>query len=96
MKNIDDFVSSIKENVKVVEKFNFERIDAVFEALMFAFYPDGYEDDLFDDRWKALWVLFLNAAGWTEDEYWDYWHEHEEHYVCDSCKGKQNTDPKSN
>jgi hypothetical protein len=86
MKNFKDF--------KIVQKMSFDQVDFVFDALTNAFYPNGFDEDIFDDSHKALWVLFLNSAGWNEEEYWD---EVKEHHTCTCCKEeseKQSEDDK--
>ena len=79
-------IENLSENITLIQKVEFEAVDEVFNALDFAFHPEGFEDDP-DERFLALWRLFLISAGWCED---DYWMELEyRHHKCDKCKEKE-------
>lgn len=52
-------------------KFAFEDVDHCFGALINAFHNDEIGEDGPDPRFLALWTLFLQCAGWSEDEYWE-------------------------
>jgi len=56
------------KNSATQAKFPFEEVDHVFGALFTAFHVEEREDP--HSQFLALWVLFLQCAGWTEDEYW--------------------------
>ncbi len=55
-----------------IKKMDFERVDAVFDTLHWAFHPNGVNDEenSLDERCTAFWKLFLVTVGWTEDEFW--------------------------
>jgi len=48
----------------------FEQVDMVYFSLISSFHPGKIEGDI-DPRFLALWTLFLQCSGWTEDEYWE-------------------------
>lgn len=65
-------------------KLDFEGVDEVFNALIFAFHPNGLEgEEEPDPRFHASWQSFLVTAGWSEDEFWEVSHEHDSH--CPHC-----------
>lgn len=67
-----------------ITKLDFEGVDAVHSALCFAFMPNGLgEEDILDDKFLALWTLFLVSAGWSEDEYWEEYENHPS--FCQDC-----------
>lgn len=55
----------------IQSKIPLEEVEHVFGALISAFHPDDIGEDGPDQRFLALWTLFLQCAGWNEDEYWD-------------------------
>lgn len=58
--------------IATIVKMDFEGVEAVFDALNFAFHPAPLmEGDELDRRMLALWNLFLVSVGWSEDEFWD-------------------------
>jgi hypothetical protein len=80
-------IENLSETMTLVQKADFEAVDAVFEALDMAFHPDGFDDDP-DERFVSLWRLFLVSVGWIEDDYWmecDF----RKHHKCDACKEKE-------
>jgi hypothetical protein len=67
-------------------KFDFEGVEFIHDALCFAFYPDGLEDDEeLDNRFLALWGMCLATAGWDEGEFWDELHERRHNEKCPEC-----------
>jgi hypothetical protein len=80
---------SLKKNVLVIEKMDFESVDNVFDALHFAFHPQGMDnpDYELDIRCLALWTLFLTSAGWTEDEFWAEFESRPQGNICQDCGG---------
>jgi len=58
------------DNNFTLKKADFFEVDMVQEALFMAFHPEPLgEDDALDERYLALWNMFLITVGWTEDEY---------------------------
>jgi hypothetical protein len=67
---------------QLVKKMDFEGAEAVHDALCFAFFPEGLEDnEEIDAKFMSLWCLFLVSAGWEEDEFWEAYNSQ-----CDHCK----------
>ena len=81
-------IENLSENITLIQKAEFEAVDAVFEALDFAFHPNGFEDDP-DERFLSLWRLFLVSAGWIESDYWMECEFRASHHKCDKCKEKE-------
>lgn len=78
------FIDSLSDNLTVIQKMSYEGIDAVHDALCFAFYPDGIdEDEMLDDRFMAIWNIFLASVGWNEEDYWDKHRTYNHH--CPDC-----------
>ena len=72
MKKANILIDNQPSGFTIIEKMDFECVDAFNDALNFAFYPDGIDDDEdLDVRFLALWHLFLSSVGWTEDEFWE-------------------------
>jgi hypothetical protein len=73
----------------VIEKLEFEKVDAVFDALHYAFITeeDMEEERDIDSRFLALWNIFLASVGWTEDQYWA---EHKKQHSCPKCSAEAN------
>ena len=68
---------------------SFEQVDNFQYALLFAFHPDGLEEDEdIDERFLAIWTIFLSMSGWTNDEYWQHF---DENHKCEECK-KENAE----
>jgi len=42
-------IENLSETMTLVQKADFEAVDAVFEALDMAFHPDGFDDDTFEE-----------------------------------------------
>jgi hypothetical protein len=79
---------SIIENTdplhEAIRKLPFEDVDHVFNAMFFGFHPDGIkEKECADIKFVALWTLFLTAAGWTEDEFWE--EDKKQQHLCPEC-----------
>lgn len=68
-------------------RMDFDSVYGVFDALHFAFHPNGIGDEGIDERCRALFVLFLASSGWTEDEFWNEMDSHSDHQ-CDKCKAE--------
>ncbi len=84
MKKANIVLDNQSTGLTIIEKMDYDGIDSVHDALCFAFYPDGIsEDEDLDDRFMALWTLFLASVGWTEDEYWKEYHSRPRH--CHGC-----------
>jgi hypothetical protein len=62
-------------------RMDFDSVFQVFDALHCAFDTEGSEH--VDERCHALWVLFLNSTGWSEDEFWSALENRED--VCPDC-----------
>lgn len=83
-------IENLSETMTLVQKADFEAVDNVFEALDMVFHPDGIDDEP-DERFLALWRLFLVSVGWIEDDFWfelDFRRNHK----CDKCKEKESAD----
>lgn len=85
MKKANIVLDNKSTGLTIIEKMDYEGIDAFHDALCFAFYPDGIKDDDedLDVRFLALWNIFLSSVGWTEDEYWDAYKLRPRH--CPDC-----------
>jgi hypothetical protein len=71
-----------------IPKMAFEDVDMVNDVLFSAFHPDGLEEDeQVNDRFLALFTVFLAAVGWTEAEYWEVIHERQ--HTCPHCGSMQ-------
>jgi len=66
-------------------RMDFGNVDCVFNSLIRAFHPNGLENEDTDDRFIALWTLFLNCGGWTEEEFWAEFHRRDEENICMEC-----------
>lgn len=87
MKKTDILISN-STGMTVIEKMDFDYIDNVCDALHFAFYPDGINDNDNDNedldiRMLSLWHIFLSLVGWTEDEFWKEYNSRPRH--CPNC-----------
>jgi hypothetical protein len=74
------------EGLAVVEKMDFEDVDMVQDTLFVAFHPDPDEigeDGELDNRYLALWHIFLTSVGWTDAEYWQEYKTRPHH--CPDC-----------
>jgi hypothetical protein len=106
MKTANLFNDSI--GLTIIKKMEFEGVDAVHDALFFAFHPTEIDDDEdLDDRFMALWTLFLAAVGWNEEDYWDEYRSRPNKCICSKCaeekalaeksvEDKSKTDPNVN
>lgn len=82
-------VESISEKVTLLQKVDFEAVDEVFDALNFAFHPNGLGEEEPDDRFISLWKIFLSISGWSEDDYWMELEFRKEHCKCEKCREKE-------
>lgn len=94
-------IENLSENLTLLQKVDFEAVDAVFDALDFAFHPNGLaKEDEPDDRFLAFWKLFLISAGWSENDYWMEAEFRSENCTCGKCHIENNdvikTDKDSN
>jgi hypothetical protein len=82
MKTANLFNDSI--GLTIIKKMDYDGIDAVHNALCFAFYPHGMDDDDedLDDRFMALWTIFLSSVGWNEGDYWEEYHSRPHTCTC--------------
>lgn len=101
MKKANIVLDNQSTGLTIIEKMDFERIEAIFDALRFAFHPecDDGECNGPDDREMALWQLALACTGWTNDEFWEEWDIRMA--TCKKCadeaaKDTPTPDPKSN
>jgi len=84
MKKANITLDGDSTGLTIIEKMDFEGIDAVHDALCFAFYPDGIDgDDQIDNRFISLWYMLLASTGWTEDEYWE--EQKAQSHSCPDC-----------
>jgi hypothetical protein len=72
------------------DRFDFEAVEFVFDALHNAFHPEGL-DEAPNPNFLALWTLFLTVAGWTEDEFWD---AYDDCRSCPKCKAEREEEEK--
>lgn len=73
--------------MKHIRKMSFDQVDQVFESLDYSFHPKGVaEGEQLDDRFNALWTIFLSYSGWSEEEYWEAKREDCECEVCEAEK----------
>jgi hypothetical protein len=84
-------IENLSETMTLIQKADFEAVDAVFEALDFAFHPNGFDDEP-DERFLSLWRLFLVTVGWIEDDYWMECEFRAQNHKCDKCKEKDSLD----
>jgi hypothetical protein len=110
MKKANIVLDNKSTGLTIIEKMSFERVDAVQDALGFAFHPDELdEDDELDERYLALWHVFLATVGWTDNEYWAEYKSRSHLRNCPDCgklmdkegdhvdeNGKPKNDSKSN
>jgi hypothetical protein len=74
----------VKPETTTIVKMDFELVEDVFFTIHHAFHPNGFDNgEEVDDRFVALWHLFLFTTGWTEDEFWATSKEHE--HTCPDC-----------
>lgn len=70
----------------IVERFPWESVEFVFDALFSAYHPNGMDgEDHADMRFVSLWTLFLSTAGWTEEEFWAESQKREKEHTCPDC-----------
>jgi len=87
MKKANIMLDDKSTGLTIVEKADFLGVDAIHDALCFAFYPDGIGDEEeISDKFMALWHISLATLGWTEDEFWEEFNMHRE--TCPDCGGK--------
>lgn len=70
--------------MKQFEMMDFEGVYMVFDSLYMAFHPNGEGDGDVDNRFLALWTLFLSSVNWTEEQFWDTLDSHE--HTCPDCQ----------
>ncbi len=70
--------------MKQFSMMDFEGVYMVFDSLYMAFHPNGEGEDDVDNRFLALWTLFLASVNWTEDQFWDTLDSHE--HTCPDCQ----------
>ena len=58
-------------------------MDFVQDALFIAFHPHEVDEEGPDERYLALWTLFLASVGWTDHEYWAEWQSRP--HPCNDC-----------
>lgn len=84
MKKANIVLDNQSTGLTIIEKMDYEGLDAFHDALCFAFYPNGIDDEEdLDVRFLALWHIFLSSVGWTEDEFWDEYKSRPRH--CHDC-----------
>jgi hypothetical protein len=77
--------------INSIPKMDFDSLEVVHNALIYAFHPDGLEEDEdVDDRLITLFTIFLASVGWSEEEYWEAIHAHE--HICPNCGSHQDED----
>lgn len=95
MKKANILLDDQSSGLTIIEKMDFEYIDAFHDAICYAFHPNGIgEDEPLDDRFMALWTIFLYSVGWTEEEFWE---EYRIHFPrkCEKCAADGVTDETS-
>lgn len=89
MKKANILLDEQSTGLTIIEKMDFESVDDVHSALLFSFHPTPLEDDeMLDDRFVALWILFLASVGWTEDEFWVEY-KSRSHDKCPKCGSEE-------
>jgi len=77
----------VEEGFTKIKKMDFELVDTFQSTLAFVFFPEGLDvvDDTDDvnDRYLALWHIFLATVGWTDNEYWAEYKVRPHH--CHDC-----------
>lgn len=89
-KSLVETAPELKEekSINSIPRMDFDNVDMVNETLFCAFHPDGLgEDETIDERFMALFTVFLASVGWTEAEYWAVIHERE--HKCPTCGSLQ-------
>lgn len=95
MKTANLFNDSI--GLTIIKKMDYDGIDAVHGALLFAFHPSKLdEDEELDDRFLSLWTLFLVSVGWSEEEYWSEWNSRPHECTCGNCSSEKSKESDSN
>jgi len=85
MKKANIMLDDKSTGLTIIEKMDFDKVNAVQHALGYAFIPEDLgENDNIDNRFFALWHIFLVTVGWTEDEYWAA-HKAQDHNHCPDC-----------
>lgn len=76
------------ETMSHATDMDFDDVYMVFDALYGAFHHDTElpEGDV-DNRFVALWTLFLASVGWSEDLFWNTLDGHE--HTCPECRKEQ-------
>ena len=97
MKKANILLDDQSTGLTIIEKMDFDSIDNIHGALLFAFHPEELGDDEdFDDRFIALWHIFLATVGWTDDEFWaEYKSRSHQCPKCEAEKNKSNGENKS-
>jgi hypothetical protein len=91
MRKANILLDNQSTGLTIIEKMDFESVDNVHSALLFAFHPEELgEDEFFDDRFMALWHIFLASVGWTDDEFWSEYKSRP--HNCPSCGVKTNAE----
>jgi hypothetical protein len=84
MKRANIVLDKHSTGMTIIEKMDFDKVNAVQDALLFAFHPEELgEEDQLDSRYLALWNIFLASVGWTEDEFWEEFKARPNH--CPDC-----------
>jgi hypothetical protein len=81
-------IENLSESMTLVQKAEFEAVNAVFDALDFAFHPNGFDEDP-DERFLSLWRLFLVCSGWIESDYWAECEFRAANHKCPQCQEKE-------
>lgn len=82
-------VENLSENLVAIQKMDFEHVDSVFDVLCHVFHPEGVGNNDPDERFLALWKMFLVSVGWNEDDYWEEVDFRKDDCICPKCKEEQ-------
>jgi hypothetical protein len=89
MKKANIVLDEQSTGLTIIERMDFERIDAFFDVLHDTFHPNESPDE-FDVRFISFWKLFLVSVGWTENEFWDEWDKRP--HTCKDCGAHMDED----
>lgn len=82
-------IENLSDKITLIQKADWEAVNSVFDALDYAFHPNGLDDEDPDERFMSLWKLFLITTGWAEDDYWTELEIRCQNHKCDKCREKE-------
>lgn len=83
MKKANISINNENSGLSVVERMEYEKVEAVYDAMNFAFYKEE-DDEHYDDILHSLLILFFSSVGWTFDEFIEQYEERNP-CTCGNC-----------